>query len=138
MSLLTDRQKNTSASLRPREARRGRSGWEIYQAMVAAYREFDRAKAKAKMEKVDRALSKKVPDTLEELGKLGRTLTNARRRAGVLRATWAPATVRRRRSTAGSNTCAAPPSASATSPTTSPAASSNQAASAPLLHPQMR
>ena len=49
--------------------------WEVYQAMVAAYREPDRAKAKAKMEKVIGALSKKVPDTLEELGKLGRTLT---------------------------------------------------------------
>ena len=50
--------------------------------MVAAYREFDRAKAKAKMEKVIAALSKKVPDTLEELGKLGRTLT--KRAADVL------------------------------------------------------
>ena len=50
--------------------------------MVTAYREFDRAKAKAKMEKVIAALSKKVPDTLEELGKLGRTLT--KRAADVL------------------------------------------------------
>ena len=49
--------------------------WEVYQAMVAAYRESDRAKGKANMEKVIAALSKKVPDTLEELGKLGRTLT---------------------------------------------------------------
>lgn len=47
--------------------------WEIYQAMVAAYREPDRAKAKAMMEKVIASLSQKVPATLVELGKLGRT-----------------------------------------------------------------
>ena len=43
--------------------------------MVAAYREPDRAKAKAKMEKLITALSKRVPDALPELAKLGRTLT---------------------------------------------------------------
>ncbi|MCT1812804.1 ISL3 family transposase, partial [Micrococcus luteus] len=83
MSLLTDRQKEHLSVLFAHEKHAAvEAAWEIYQAMVAAYREFDRAKAKAKMEKVIAALSKKVPDTLEELGKLGRTLT--KRAADVL------------------------------------------------------
>ena len=83
MSLLTDRQKEHLSVLFAHEKHAAVvAAWEIYQALVAAYREFDRAKAKAKMEKVIAALSKKVPDTLEELGKLGRTLT--KRAADVL------------------------------------------------------
>ena len=66
MSLLTDRQKEHLSVLFAHEKHAAvEAAWEIYQAMVAAYREFDRAKAKAKMEKVIAALSKKVPDTLE-------------------------------------------------------------------------
>lgn len=43
--------------------------------MIAAYREPDRARARTMIEKVIAALRAKVPDTLVELGKLGRTLT---------------------------------------------------------------
>ena len=43
--------------------------------MIAAYREPDRTRARMMMEKVIVALRAKVPDTLVELGKLGRTLT---------------------------------------------------------------
>ena len=50
--------------------------------MVAAYREPDRAKAAAMMEKLITALGKNVPDALPELAKLGRTLT--KRAADVL------------------------------------------------------
>nr|WP_276544989.1 ISL3 family transposase [Brachybacterium muris] len=76
MSLLTDRQKERLSVLFAHEKHAAvEATWKIYQAMVAAYRESDRAKGKAKMEKVILALSKKVPETLEELGKLGRTLT---------------------------------------------------------------
>ena len=76
MSLLTDRQKEHLSVLFAHEKHAAvEATWKIYQAMVAAYRESDRAKGKAKMEKVILALSKKVPETLEELGKLGRTLT---------------------------------------------------------------
>ncbi|MGP9843127.1 ISL3 family transposase [Brachybacterium sp. 107] len=48
---------------------------EIYQAMIAAYREPDRTRARTMMEKVIAALGTKVPGNLVELGKLGRTLT---------------------------------------------------------------
>ncbi|MGP9710049.1 ISL3 family transposase, partial [Brachybacterium sp. AOP24-D1-21] len=74
--LLTDRQCQRLSSLFEREKHVAvEVTWEIYQAMVAAYREPDRAKAKAKMEKLITALSKRVPDALPELAKLGRTLT---------------------------------------------------------------
>ncbi|GAA4528024.1 hypothetical protein GCM10023160_25250 [Brachybacterium paraconglomeratum] len=49
--------------------------WEVYQAMFAAYRERDRTRARALMEKVTAALRAEAPDALVELGKLGRTLT---------------------------------------------------------------
>lgn len=50
MSLLTDRQKEHLSVLFAHEKHAAvEAAWEIYQAMVAAYREFDRAKAKAKM-----------------------------------------------------------------------------------------
>ncbi|WP_087483673.1 ISL3 family transposase [Brachybacterium massiliense] len=74
--LLTDRQCQRLSSLFEREKHVAvEVTWEIYQAMVAAYREPDRAKAKAKMDKLITALSKRVPDAMPELGKLGRTLT---------------------------------------------------------------
>lgn len=48
--------------------------WEVYQAMLAAYREPDRARAKTMMNRLIAALHRKVPDALPELAKLGRTL----------------------------------------------------------------
>lgn len=88
MSLLTDRQKERLSVLFAHEKHAAvEATWEIYQAMVTAYREPDRVKAKAMMDKLITALSKKVPEALPDLAKLGRTLTNQtrRRRAGVLR-----------------------------------------------------
>ncbi|MGP9604937.1 ISL3 family transposase, partial [Brachybacterium sp. AOP42-E1-35] len=74
--LLTARQCQRLSSLFEREKHLAvEVSWEIYPAMVTAYRESDRAKAKARMEKLIAALSKKVPDALPELAKLGRTLT---------------------------------------------------------------
>ena len=48
--------------------------WCVYQRMVAAYREPDRAKGRALMEKLIDSLSSGVPKTLVELVTLGRTL----------------------------------------------------------------
>lgn len=48
--------------------------WGIYQRMIAAYREKDRALGRAAMEDLIDALSHDVPSGLSELRKLGRTL----------------------------------------------------------------
>ena len=81
--LLTERQCERLSALFEREKHVAvEVTWEIYQAMVAAYREPDRARATAMMEKLITALGKNVPDTLPELAKLGRTLT--KRSADVL------------------------------------------------------
>ena len=53
--------------------------WGIYQRMIAAYREPDRAKAKQEMTKVIESVTAGVPAALTELRRLGRTL---KRRAG--------------------------------------------------------
>jgi len=74
--LLTERQSERLSSLFSSEEHAAvEATWEIYQAMIAAYREPDRTRARVMMEKVIEALSAKTPDTLAELGKLGRTLT---------------------------------------------------------------
>ena len=81
--LLTDRQCERLSALFDREKHAAvEVAWEIYQAMVAAYREPDRAKARVMMEKLIAALGKSVPDAQPELAKLGRTLT--KRAADVL------------------------------------------------------
>ncbi len=49
--------------------------WGIYQRMIAAYREPNRARARTQMQSVIDALSEGVPAGLSELRKLGRTLT---------------------------------------------------------------
>lgn len=56
--------------------------WGVYQAMVAAYREPDRAKARALMVTLIASVSKGVPKTLTEVNTLGRTLK--KRAADVL------------------------------------------------------
>jgi transposase len=56
--------------------------WAIYQRMIAAYREPDRAKGRAIMEQLIASLSTAVPQELGEVITLGRTLKN--RAADVL------------------------------------------------------
>ena len=53
--------------------------WAVYQQMIAAYRETDRATGKARMAKLIESLSRGVPPALAEVVTLGRTL---KRRAG--------------------------------------------------------
>ena len=72
---LTERQSERLSTLFSSEKHAAvEATWEIYQAMIAAYREADRVRARTMMEKVIAALSAKAPDALVELGKLGRTL----------------------------------------------------------------
>ena len=56
--------------------------WAIYQAMITAYREPDRARGRAKMRQLIDSLATGVPTALTEVRKLGRTL--ARRAGDVL------------------------------------------------------
>lgn len=56
--------------------------WSFYQRMIAAYAHPDRRRGEAMMGAVIDALRSGVPDALEELAALGRTLW--RRRADVL------------------------------------------------------
>ena len=49
--------------------------WGIYQRMIGAYRDFDRAHAKASMTALIETLREGVPAALIELRRLGRTLT---------------------------------------------------------------
>jgi transposase len=64
-----------------------RSDLGIYQAMIAAYREPDRARGCELMVELIDSLSSGVPKLLTELVTLGRTLTKRSRRAGLLRPT---------------------------------------------------
>ncbi|MGO1325928.1 MAG: ISL3 family transposase [Brevibacterium aurantiacum] len=56
--------------------------WAVYQGMIAAYREPDKARGRAKMRRVIDSLASGVPAALKEVRKLGRTL--ARRAADIL------------------------------------------------------
>ena len=56
--------------------------WGVYQRMVAAYRDKDRAKGRARMQAVIDSLASAVPSALTELRKLGTTLN--KRAADVL------------------------------------------------------
>lgn len=56
--------------------------WAVYQAMITAYREPDRAHGRAKMRQLIDSLATGVPAALTEVRKLGRTL--ARRAGDVL------------------------------------------------------
>jgi transposase len=88
--------------------------WGVYQAMIAAYREPDRARGKTLMRELIESVSQGVPAVLREVITLGRTLKKAA--ADVLAYFDRPGTSNGppKRSTAGSNTCAAPPSGSTT------------------------
>jgi transposase len=56
--------------------------WDIYQRMIAAYREPDRAKGQESMKKLIESVSHGVPAALREIITLGRTLK--KRAADVL------------------------------------------------------
>ena len=58
------------------------TAWAVYQKIVAAYRASNPAQGKTRMEKVMQTLKAGVPDALEELKSLGKTL--AQRRKDIL------------------------------------------------------
>jgi transposase len=81
--LLTDKQKTRLAALFADDAHvEVEATWAIYQRMIAAYRDPDRAKGRATMDKLIGALDDGIPKALLELGTLGRTLN--KRAADVL------------------------------------------------------
>lgn len=122
--LLTDRAKTRLQDLFADERHTAvEVTWSVYQRMIAAYRDPDRATGKATMTALIDTIATGVPAGLPEVARLGCTL--ARRADDVLAffAALAHPTAPQKQSTAAWNTCAASPWASATSPTTSPAAS---------------
>ena len=81
--LLTDRQRDRLKGLfEAEEHLQVKVTWEIYQRMVAAYREPDRAKGRELMTKLITSVRSAVPAALTEVITLGRTLT--KRAADVL------------------------------------------------------
>jgi len=81
--LLTDKQKQRIEALfATQEHVEVEVTWAIYQAMIAAYREPDRARGRQLMEKLITSVSRGVPAALTEVITLGRTLT--KRAADVL------------------------------------------------------
>jgi transposase len=81
--LLTDKQKARIQALFATEAHvEVEATWGVYQAMIAAYREPDRAKGRAMMDKLIASVSHDVPAALTEVITLGKTLK--KRAADVL------------------------------------------------------
>ena len=81
--LLTDKQKTRLQVLFTVDAHvEVEATWSIYQQMVSAYREPDRAKGRTMMQALITSLSHGVPATLREIITLGRTLN--RRAADIL------------------------------------------------------
>jgi len=118
--LLTDKQRLRLETLFARDKHvEVKATWAVYQRMIAAYREPDRAKGRQLMTRLIASTSHDVPAALREIITLGRTLT--RRAADILAYFDRPLTGNGPTEAIcdGSNTCAAPPSASATWPTTS-------------------
>jgi transposase len=114
--LLTERQKTRIELLFANDDHvQVEATWGIYQRMIAAYREPDRAAGRTQMQALIASLTSGVPKALTELITLGRTLK--KRAIDVLAYFDRPGT-----SNGPTNTYAAPRSAFATSPTTSPAA----------------
>ncbi len=110
--LLTDRQRQRIQTLFAGDDHvQVEATWGIYQRMVAAYREPDRARGRQAMVTIIEAVSTGVPAALVELRRLGRTLKQ--RAADVLAYFDRPGTSNgpTERSMVGSNTSAAPPSA---------------------------
>ncbi|MCK0114338.1 ISL3 family transposase [Ornithinimicrobium sp. F0845] len=74
--LLTDKQQDRLDTLFADEAHTEvEVTWGVYQAMITAYREPDRPRARTLMQKVIDSLSSGVPSPLLELRRLGRTLS---------------------------------------------------------------
>ena len=81
--LLTDKQRQRLEALFATDAHvEVEATWGIYQRMIAAYREPDRAKGRGLMDKLIASVSSGVPGALKELITLGRTLK--KRAADVL------------------------------------------------------
>jgi len=81
--LLTDRQRARLTALFAGDAHvQVQATWSLYQRMIAAYRDADRARGKTTMTALIAALGSGVPSALVELRRLGRTLTQ--RAADVL------------------------------------------------------
>ena len=73
--LLTDKQKDRLIALFARDEHvQVEATWGIYQRMIAAYREPDRAKGSELMTKLIESVSQGVPAALSEVTTLGRTL----------------------------------------------------------------
>jgi len=73
--LLTDRQRHRLSAVFTHEAHvEVEATWGIYQRIVAAYRNPDRAAAKTELTNVIATISAAVPTELTELITLGRTL----------------------------------------------------------------
>jgi transposase len=74
-ALLTDKQRSRLENLFATDAHvEVETTWAIYQRMITAYRDPDRRKGRALMEKLINSLSHSVPTALSELATLGRTL----------------------------------------------------------------
>ena len=81
--LLTDKQKQRLQALFASDRHvEVEATWGVYQRMIAAYREPDRARGRELMTKLIDSVSHGVPGTLKEVITLGRTL--ARRAADIL------------------------------------------------------
>ena len=81
--LLTDKQKTRLQTLfKADEHVEVEATWGIYQRMIAAYREPDRARGQTLMHQLIDSIAKGVPTALTEVAKLGRTL--AKRAADIL------------------------------------------------------
>jgi len=75
VDLLTDKQKDRLAALFAADAHvEVEATWGIYQRMIGAYREPDRAKGRKLMQQLIDSISHGVPKALTELITLGRTL----------------------------------------------------------------
>ncbi len=81
--LLTPSQQNRRETLFSNELHvEVEATWGIYQRMITAYRDTDRARGRAAMQAVITSISHGVPTALKELRRLGRTMT--RRATDVL------------------------------------------------------
>jgi transposase len=83
VDLLTDKQKHRLTSLFAADEHvEVEATWGIYQRMITAYRQPDRAQGRELMQKLINSISHRVPSALTEIITLGRTLT--KRAADVL------------------------------------------------------
>lgn len=130
--LLTDKQKARIDALFADENHlQVQVTWAIYQRMIAAYRDPDRAAGRTRIRSLIDSLTRGVPAVLVEIRQLGRTLNRRAPTSSRSSTDPAPATDPQKPSTAAWNTSAASPSDSATSPTTSPDPYSKSADSRP-------